>query len=72
MKMWVARAEDNKLTLHASEPEYWEDEDWDGEECHYYWCCPIMALPEHLFPEVTFENSPMEVELKLIDNGNNG
>ena len=23
-----------------------------------------------LFPEVTFENSPMEVELKLIENGN--
>ena len=26
-----------------------------------------VQIPEHYFPEVTFENSPMEVELKLIE-----
>lgn len=32
-----------------------------GQGGHYY------VLPEERFPEVTFENSPMEVELKLIE-----
>ena len=26
-----------------------------------------VQLPEHYYPEVTFENSPQEVELKLIE-----
>jgi hypothetical protein len=26
-----------------------------------------ISIDNDLFPEVTFENSPMEVELKLID-----
>ena len=26
---------------------------------------PYVELPDHYFPEVTFENSPMEVELVL-------
>ena len=28
----------------------------------------FMLIPEYLFPEVTFENSPQEVELKLVKN----
>ena len=66
MKLYVARDEDGRLYLHPIKPylirkplsklAYWnnEDENW-------------MQLRETEFPEVTFENSPMEVELKLID-----
>ena len=34
---------------------------WDGEDWY--------KINRDFFPEVTFENSPMEVELKLIENG---
>ena len=64
MKMWIARDEDGRLYLYPIKPylidnpfnDYWnnEDENW-------------MQLREDSFPEVTFENSPMEVELKLIE-----
>ena len=66
MKLWIARDEDGRLYLHSIKPylirkplsliTYWnnEDENW-------------MQLREDSFPEVTFENSPMEVELKLIE-----
>ena len=52
-------------------PRYHEDID--------FWCYSIgyddgtrmlnagLELDSNLFPEVTFENSPMEVELKLIE-----
>ena len=65
MKMWIARDECGRLYLHYSKPfkvqvtknikAYWnnEDENW-------------MRLRDEVFPEVTFENSPMEVDLKLI------
>ena len=33
---------------------------WKVDSCGYF-------LPCDEFPEVTFENSPMEVELKLIE-----
>ena len=29
--------------------------------------CDIMAIDNDLFPEVTFENSPQMVELKLVE-----
>ena len=65
MKMWIARDSNNTLWFHQYEPsirnhpslvlEWWfqEGEQWE--------------IDEDLFPEVTFENSPMEVELKLIE-----
>ena len=62
MKIWIARDEDERLYLHPIKPylrnvkssAYWnnEDENW-------------MRMRETDFPEVTFENSPMEVELVL-------
>ena len=65
MKLWIARDEDNTLWLHQYKPSvrshprliykwwYQEGDDWE--------------MSEELFPEVTFENSPMEVEVKLIE-----
>ena len=59
MKMWIARDLNDKLTLHLEKPVWYE-----RIEC---WSDVIYELNWTLFPEVTFENSPMEVELKLIE-----
>lgn len=56
--MWIARDFNGDICLHTERPRLlvteWHSDDW-------------FFLNENLFPEVTFENSPMEVELKLID-----
>ena len=64
MKLWTARDEDGRLYLHPIKPylrnvkpsAYWDNE---GEN----W----MQLRETEFPELTFENSPMEVRLMRED-----
>ena len=62
MKMFIVRDRWGALSLFNHKPflykgSWWDDRDTDeaGE-----WC-----LEPDLFPEVTFENSPMEVELVL-------
>jgi hypothetical protein len=67
MKMWIARAESGNLKLYQTEPQqevsmltggiYWNDR------------LESFKIDDRLFPEVTFENSPMEVELKIKKNG---
>ena len=61
MKLWIARDYDGSLWLFEKEPIY--DESIDG------WTdrSSVLILESNLYPEVTFENSPMEVELKLVD-----
>lgn len=62
MKMWICRSEEGLLTLHYKKPTKFY------EECiGYYWTGHSLSLPLNLYPEVTFENSPMEVELKLVN-----
>ena len=61
MKYWIARNERGLLFLYDDEPfkdkyenyDYWET----SGNCY--------LIDDDLFPEVTFENSPQEVELKL-------
>ena len=66
MKFWIARDEIGNIILFINEP----------YQCRIagtiYWTCNrpagnYMYLPQESFPEVTFENSPQEVELKLVD-----
>ena len=66
MKLWVARNVDNTLVLFQSKPILTDEVIWDEILNEDY-----MFIPEYLYPEVTFENSPMEVELKLASNENN-
>ena len=70
MELYIARDKDNSLSLCTHKQVYvklfdaWEKpkEYYDDDySFHVY-------IPENLFPEVTFENSPMKVELKLIQN----
>ena len=58
MKMYIARAKKgDRLTLHSESPTWFEDfRVWSKKGY-------ITDLPRNAFPEVTFENSPQEVEL---------
>jgi hypothetical protein len=58
MKLWIARDKDG-LTLFEDKPDYHDLTNIFRGEVYAY-------LPEDSFPEVTTENSPQEVELKLI------
>ena len=67
MKLWAARDKDDSLCLYSKEPKL-------SEEVDDIWVCgqygmpvEVIALPSKMFPEVTFENSPQEVELKLVN-----
>lgn len=56
MKMWIARDGSGLLCIHKEEPiligTVWDSNDW--------W-----NIDSELYPEVTFENSPQEVELVI-------
>lgn len=65
MKMWIARTEGNVLTLHQFKPRKVKISHCSNE---FFWASDIDTqsfLNKNLFPEVTFENSPMEVELVI-------
>ena len=58
MKLWIARDIDGGLYLFETKPFLDPYNDWDSDD--NYW-----SIDEKQFPEVTFGNSPQEVELKL-------
>ena len=57
MKLWVTRDKDGMLLIHFYEPIM------DGLE---WISLDYRVINEDMFSEVTFENSPQQVELKLI------
>lgn len=59
MKLWIARDKDGDIYLHRNKPYLRTAEIWTCDDQEYF------LLEEETFPEVTFENSPQEVELKL-------
>lgn len=59
-KLWIARDKDGGLYLHAEEPQ-------KVEEYGYFRSINAMKLPMLKYPEVTWENSPQQVELKLVN-----
>lgn len=66
MKMYIARDEDGRLTLFDVKPEKVVSQFKRG----YTWVVPRgyanhISLNPRFYPEVTFENSPMEVELVI-------
>ena len=64
MKFWIARDKDGSLWMYDDEPILRSENSFgvkpNGETK------PAKPLHDWYFPEVTFENSPQEVELKLI------
>lgn len=60
MKLHIARDKDGSLFLYGAKPRLIDNAFWiSGYN-------GTMKLKKELFPEVTFENSPQEVELKLV------
>ena len=60
MKLWIARDDDGFSQLYVEKP---------IKKDGYFKCVPNtrwFTISCNLFPEVTFENSPQEVELKLV------
>lgn len=62
MKLWVARNKNRVLTLCTDEPILYYNEYFIGP-----YKSQTIELDENLYPEVTFENSPQMVEVKLIN-----
>ena len=59
MNFWIARdKKGDRLTLHSESPTWFEDFSVWGKGY-------INDLPRRDFPEITFENSPQEVELVI-------
>ena len=60
MKMWICRTKLGSLWLCEDKPKH--------DSIGFYDSVNFIRIHNrNLFPEVTFENSPMEVELKLIE-----
>ena len=57
MKLWIARSKEGELTFHYTKPIY---------QNGYGWTSVCVILNSQEFPEVTFENSPQQVEIKLV------
>ena len=62
MKLWIARDKDNDLALYTVKPTLCYNKYFEGT-----YDSQIIELDENLHPEVTFENSPQQVELKLVE-----
>lgn len=63
MRFWICRDYDGYLTLHDEKPEMDQSGRWSSYD--------VVKLPKDWFPEVTFESSPQQVEIKLIENERN-
>ena len=62
MKLWIARDMDGALTLFEDKP--YKNQIMPGLFESY---SNEYLIDSELFPEITFENSPQQVELKLIE-----
>lgn len=60
MKLWIARDKNEKIFLYREEPMKSEKHEMFGGR-------PLMNLPKEEYPEVTWDNSPQQVELKLCE-----
>ena len=67
MKMWIARQRDGDLIISRSKFKWWEIfKCWrSGDYETLIYNKFEDGASEDPFPEVTFENSPMEVELVI-------
>ncbi len=63
MKLWIARDADDTLVLYKTKPWKRTHIDYNNEfDCDD----DFLTIDGKLFPEVTFENSPQQVEVKLV------
>lgn len=62
MTLWIARDDNNDLWVYVNKPVRFRDYFDTKNEFAYKMC-----IDEKSFLEVTWENSPQQVELKLIE-----
>jgi len=71
--MWIVRNQDGTLTLHNKEPMCMRDGVFRSfrftKKMRYKLSRGLEIESESSFPTVTFENSPMEVDVKLFLKG---
>ena len=61
MELWIARDFDGYLNLYVNKPSLDSD-----DNVYYVMENDYLNIDKELFPEVTFENSPQQVEIKLV------
>lgn len=61
MKLWIARNTDDTLVLFQNKPIFNNNFEWEDVYNEDY-----MFIPDELYPQVTWENSPQLIELKLF------
>lgn len=61
MEFWIARDKDKRLFFYKHKPIY-NSSTGKFEGIIYLW-----RIEDSFFPEITVENSPQEVEFKLIE-----
>lgn len=66
MKFWIARDKDGSLWSYDDEPVLRSENSFGVKPNQNGKIKPAKQLPDWYFPEVTFENSPQMVEVKLI------
>lgn len=66
MKLWIARDKDGSLWLYDDEPVLRSENSWGVKPKPNSKTKPAKSLYSWHFPEITFENSPQQVELKLV------
>lgn len=68
MKFWIARDKDGSLWSYDDEPVLRSENSWGVNPLLQFKgkTKPAKPLQDWYFPEVTFENSPQLVEVKLI------
>ena len=65
MKFWIARDKDGSLWMYDNEPVLRSENSFGVKSGHNGKTKPAKSLQDWHFPEVTFENSPQLVEIKL-------
>ena len=66
MKFWVARDFDGSLWMYDDEPVLRSEKSWGVRPKPKGETKPAKPLQDWYFPEITFENSPQQVEIKLV------
>lgn len=66
MKFWIARDKDGSLWMYDDEPILRSENSFGVKPKPNSETKPAKQLHNWYFPEVTFENSPQCVEIKLV------
>lgn len=64
MKLWIARNKNKTIYVYDTIPIRNEDKERFEARGKY-----AIYFPDNFFKELTWENSPQEVELKLVSDG---